>query len=1506
MRAPSSRQWALMEEGGWMARTASASQRGHGALFKTALALCLALSPAQAWASAQAAEEEGPAHHFTYELRDDHLAEATDQSIAPVDEPAPALTFLAGLFGQDLSTFQDSGHTLYVKNTLYDAQAAGSDRTLDAIYAREDWMAIIAAQYSFAADLLDPGPGSSFYVALAAPSSLNGMGTPTDHVFALMTNDGDVLDGCRFDAENGIAYLPKSLFEEDGRDIPLACQLQLLIPAELESAEPCLTDVSVSSADPRVDVLGDQTIASSAFDVTTTIPVATPETAAHLSLSDIHVRLNGSEEEMELTEGENAAWDPSTGMLELSASPQTVLRADVSCDAPSLLELFAEPAHATSTSSLAYVPEVVFDSLNLDTLTPGRKIDFMTNADYWWPNPPDLSWHACVNTGAYCYSWKSDPNSLYEYLAWASGADWNGISAHDVGSFVVDPGGTQESRDYFNYSFDFGDYQLEDQYFHSEKWPITNPYNHGHNYTQLGLQCSHVKNPTGIMPSDGSKGQMALRILDVNTEAARPYVVIGFVGPAIANQPGVGIYKFEILPSGDIEVAKSSSVPDTSAGNPNYRFEGIIYDVFTDAACTSYACSITLGADGHGTSKRLKDGTYYVRENAGSTLGSGFAHDGTVHAVAVQAGKTSTLAVSDAPQSYAADALLRKCDSVTANSTPQGDGMLKGAVFEARHYQELFADEGSAAACTPARTWRFSTDAGGCIKLDEEHLVSGDALYRTTAGAPCLPLGTLTLREVSAPEGYRVDERLRVIALPASGTAETITFTSVSTVPEDIMRGGVTIVKRDAESGLTEPLGSASLTGTAFQIRNASANAVCVDGVMRAPGEVVARIVSEGGSASTATDALPFGTYELQEVAAGTGYLASDVDVRTFRITCDGEMVVLDGPNACRDQVKRGDLDFRKVLQTDQSRLARIPFILESQTTGERHVLVTDENGIVNTKAAWHPHTANANANDWVMDGAAEPAGTEAVASASLDPDAGIWFGLAPDGSMTAPDDALGALPYDTYDLTELRADANAGLDLITMEGICVTTHGLSVPLGDIEDRVTPPPAITTHAHSAKDASKHLYPDRDARVTDRIDYCNLVPGTEYRICGRLMDADAGTEALDEEGSPITCELTFTPATPSGSCEVSFAFDAHPFAGKRLVCFEELLDATTGQTVASHEELDDSGQSVDVVTPAINTYATGGGSDGKEVIARDAVTITDAVAYSGLEAGAEYVLQGQLMRKTGTEEAPAAEAVLDGEGMPITCTVPFTPLSSTGNTAVSFTFDATELPEGSELVAYETLSRGGRELVVHENPSNDAQTVRLMAPSIGTHAFDKESGLSTAEPASGLTITDEVRYENLVIGKTYSLFGTVMRVNEDENGYLATEALLDSAGNKVSAAAQFAPGSPSGSLFLDFKVDASGLDGARLVIFERLVDAGDVVAVHEDAAAESQTIWIESAEPARKARSLATLPQTGDDAPWPQALTACVAAAGGIACAAWMLRRRKRQSLSAAAEAGDGR
>lgn len=1493
-----------------MAKTGRMARKFGTAIMKAVLACTLTMMPGSAWANnvQESNEDDGMDQTLLYPTRTTYLQENIDQAHAALHQPNPVETLLAWISGTDPAQMDDSGHTLYLKSTLLDAKAAGADTSLDAVYARSDWMDLIAGQYDSCLDLLDPGKDCPYYVALANAQTMNGTGHVTDHVFTAMTNEGTIVEGALFDRAVGIAYVPKDLYAQNGEEIPFGCQLQLLLPVTFEDDTACSTDISITCHDPRVSTSPSAPITSCAFDVTTAIPITNQQSAPYLSLSDIHVRLNGSADELALKEGENAHWNSGQGILELAVAPRTLLQIEIDIDAPNLFELFTQPAQATDSSSLSYVPNVIFDRLNPDTLTPGRKMEFTSSVDYWWPNTANNSWQSCVNTGPYCYSWIHDPDSLYEYIAWSQGANWSGVASEEVSNFIVDPHGNQASRHYFNYIFEFGNWQIEDQDFHSDKWPITNDDYSGYGAAAFGLQCSHVKNAVGTPLPDGDEGRLALRILEVNQQAERPYVVIGFVGPSLANQPGVGVYKFEIQLAGTIQVGKSSSIAELSEGNGSYSTDGIVYDVFSDEQCKHLITQIRLDASGHGASARIKRGTYHVRENASSLIGKGYAFDSSVHTIEVSPGKEVPLSVSDTPQSYHADLLVRKVDSVTANCTPQGDGRLSQAEFEVRHYQERFFTQAEAGSFTPTRTWRFLTDDAGCISFDRAHFAGGDGLYTNSTDEICLPLGTLTIRETKAPEGYRLDNDIHVVGLPSAGLQEIILFTQEQTVPEDIERGDVLIEKRDAESTLQSSLGAADLDGTVFEIRNASANPVCVGGVMYEPGDAVATITVQDGIARTEGKLLPYGTYTIQEVSAGQGYLASDTKVRTFSIRSDECIVSLGQEDAAFDQVKRGDLDLRKVLETDQSRLARIPFLLSSQTTGEEHVVVTDENGIVDTSATWNPHTHNTNGNDHVLDALQEsseetkdlnePDQEESLTDPTvihgddLDLEAGIWFGKTTDGGATQPDDGLGALPYDTYTLTELRSDTNEGLDLVQVENIKVTAHGLSIPLGDLEDRVTPPPAITTYACASDAHAKHLHPTEAAGIIDRVDYCNLIPGHPYQINGTLMDANTGDPLKDTEDVPITTSCMLTPTSPSGSCEISFTLDTISLQGVRIVCFEEVVDQHSGTVICSHEELSDSAQSVSVIEPRINTYASDAETGTKEVIQDVNAKIVDSVNYQGLEEGAEYTLIGTLMRKSSTAEGMHAEPVLDEQGEPIVSTIAFAPETSTGRTSVAFETDTSALADGTELVVYETLMKDGHALVVHENPANDAQTVSVRAPSIRTHAFASDSGTSQISPTAHSSITDEVIYADLEQGNSYTVFGMLMNVTDNPDGTLAVTPLLDQNDNEISANTVFIPSEPSGSVFVPFELDATECEGKRIVVFERLVYEGRVIAAHEDASSEEQTVRVMTSEKSEgSTRPASKLPQTGDGTHVILPITITLGAACVMSFA--LLRMRKR-------------
>ena len=87
-----------------------------------------------------------------------------------------------------------------------------------------------------------------------------------------------------------------------------------------------------------------------------------------------------------------------------------------------------------------------------------------------------------------------------------------------------------------------------------------------------------------------------------------------------------------------------------------------------------------------------------------------------------------------------------------------------------------------------------------------------------------LPLGTVTVKELTAPEGYRLDTEVHTYTVDGSQLVGDTYTLEVDDLTEDVMRGGLTIQKLDSQTGTT-PQGDASLEGIVFEIVNNSQNA---------------------------------------------------------------------------------------------------------------------------------------------------------------------------------------------------------------------------------------------------------------------------------------------------------------------------------------------------------------------------------------------------------------------------------------------------------------------------------------------------------------------------------------------------------------------------------------------------------------------------------------------------------------------------------------------------------
>ena len=580
---------------------------------------------------------------------------------------------------------------------------------------------------------------------------------------------------------------------------------------------------------------------------------------------------------------------------------------------------------------------------------------------------------------------------------------------------------------------------------------------------------------------------------------------------------------------------------------------------------------------------------------------------------------------------------------------------------------------------------------------------------------------------------------------------------------------------------------------------------------------------------------IPRGTIVVRETKAPKGYLKSNAV--SFQKIMEGSNVAgLITYNAAEvpEQVYRSDFEFTKKAENGSDCLAGVPFKVTSLTTGESHIAVTDENGYFSSASSWNAHDGNTNENDWAL----TADGT--IDSSKLNASAGFWFGnntvVGEDGNATTgdalkADNSLGALPFDTYSVEELRCTANEGYALVNTT-VTVSRSGASIDFGTLDD---PEPEIHTSAYDASD-SDHYIGVGTVKVTDKVEYSHLVAGKTYTVTGEVHDTKTG-DVLKVNGKTVTAEKTFTAEESHGSVTVDFSFDSYDLAGKTLVVYETLADAK-GAKLAEHKDKDDVSQQVTVLTPKLSTSAVSEADNSKSVTAEGDATVTDYVRYTGLTAGQTYTLTGTLMDKS------TKKAFVNADGNPVTATAEFTAEAESGTATVTFTFDASGIKTGTKLVAFETLSTNGIEIADHKDINDIDQTVTVKAPVIGTTAVDAADGDKTVTGEENVAVRDTVHYNNVTPGKTYKVTGTLYEKVTDKDGKVSKKVFKDKNGNPVTAEANFTAEDSYGNVDVTFYFDGSSLkEGTSLVAFESLSYNDKEIASHADVNDAGQTVTI---------------------------------------------------------------
>lgn len=269
---------------------------------------------------------------------------------------------------------------------------------------------------------------------------------------------------------------------------------------------------------------------------------------------------------------------------------------------------------------------------------------------------------------------------------------------------------------------------------------------------------------------------------------------------------GSTVYKVNVsdVPLIKLQLQKSSANPEITDDNECYSLEGAKYNIYLDSACTNYYGHITTDTNGYGrfgtgtdtnTDVYDKDTVAYKKNSGISTpLDSGvtyycketeappgyklddtvyqFKDSGSVSSDGVKIYRAYSIKDDSEPSDKAINdpvgIVLQKRNAVTGETVNQG---LEGAVFQIQYYSTVIDKSYDVASgetaptldtSTLKRTWYIKTNDLGRTRLDDDYLVdneiySSDDFYIFN-GIVSVPIGTIVIKEVEAPQGYAISD----------------------------------------------------------------------------------------------------------------------------------------------------------------------------------------------------------------------------------------------------------------------------------------------------------------------------------------------------------------------------------------------------------------------------------------------------------------------------------------------------------------------------------------------------------------------------------------------------------------------------------------------------------------------------------------------------------------------------------------------------------------------------
>ena len=936
--------------------------------------------------------------------------------------------------------------------------------------------------------------------------------------------------------------------------------------------------------------------------------------------------------------------------------------------------------------------------------------------------------------------------------------------------------------------------------------------------------------------------------------------------------------------TGSVRFHKESAMPSISDGNNCYSLAGAEISIYSDADCTDLLDTLTTGEDGYtdyySTTFREGDSvTLYFKETKAP---KGFLINDEVRSITLDSEDRYTETITDMPGNDPIRVLLKK---QTADGHGSGNTKLEGAEYTVKYYDTLSDTDPAQDGNAPKYTWVFKTDENGIIWLGEDWLISGsDGLISDFGGSYTIPIGTITIQETKAPEGYLLNDTVYVAKTDiVNGTVRTTNLPTDDNAAQETPYEGTISIQKFLGGGSTV---KTSEPDAEFEIYLTSA------GSYDAAPEESRQTITTDANGYAITKRLPYGTYTVHQTKGNNKYyFVDDMEITISENNANYHKILEDSPIEFYIKMVKKDADTGNTVNVAGTTFelyddngSKISFnIMTSSGMQTIDSFTTDENGcvyttekllkgnytLVETKAPdgyvldSTPVQFTVSEDTYTADGGAEfilveksdKAVTGQLTVTKVGEVLDKWDATTADSSnhfvykkanisgasfvLTAKEDIRTAdnngYAYRAGDLVAeftTGADGSSVINNLPLGSYVLTET--KAPAGYVLDAAPVDVTLTYAGHTVeivKD-SKTVENERqkiavDANKTDAATM-NPLLNTVFALYADEDIVNNDGTVIIKKGAMIERQSTnalgkavFVSDLPLGRYIVK-EIDSPTGYGNRFEA--KTIDAAyKSQTtkVQTFSYFFEDDHTEIVRTQALDTAT---GTHQGALSADNKYVVSDHVECDNLFPGKTYTLKGTLTDKE------TGKALKDINGNDVTESVTFNATGVKQVVTVTFSFEA-ELA-GKTLVAYEDMFQDGKKIYTHADIDDTEQTVYY--PEIHTTATDKASHTHTGAVDEQTTVTDKVEYKNLIVGNTYEVSGVLMN---QETG----EALLDKSGEKITAKTTFKAEKSDGTVELAFTFDSSLLTGKSVVAFEDLYNENVRVAFHTDIKDEGQTV-----------------------------------------------------------------